>query len=185
MDRTTALLNRCLRLMLRATPHPDDRDQWQDTLRQAAIDLDRAADRAATKSFWPLAVLLWLAITMALLAMAWLATPVEAQSRVTWHDRDHHGLPSVMELLPPSQPRAVADLRFLNQDLHNFRQTQVTLTLGDITVTVALEINIDGPGSDRITVTPPPGFIAVPASLIVPEGASGIITIYPLTLQIG
>lgn len=40
--RTTAdALDACIRLMLRATPHPDDRDLWHDTLREASKALDR------------------------------------------------------------------------------------------------------------------------------------------------
>ncbi len=50
LNHTTAL-ETCLRLMLRATPHPDDRDLWHDTIRQASILIDRQ-DTAPVKSFW-------------------------------------------------------------------------------------------------------------------------------------
>lgn len=43
---------------------------------------------------------------------------------------------------------------------------------------VFYQINIDGGSDDRITVTPPEGFIAHPTHIDVPEDAVGVLHIY-------
>jgi hypothetical protein len=41
-----------------------------------------------------------------------------------------------------------------------------------------MEINAQGGAADRMTVTPPEGYIAVPDSVLVPENGAGVIIIY-------
>ena len=79
-------------------------------------------------------------------------------------------------LQPTSQPGAVAEVVFLNTEIHTAFAYALPLTLDGLTVSVAVEINADGP-ADRFTVTPPEGFIAWPESLLVPENGAGVIYI--------
>lgn len=54
-DRPTPsdALSACLRLMNRATPHPDDRDLWHDTIRQASTILAQHSARSESRrSLW-------------------------------------------------------------------------------------------------------------------------------------
>ena len=60
-------LDACLRLMLRAAPHPDDAELWRDTIRTASIILDRQ-DRAAHRSFWRWGTALWILLIASLIA---------------------------------------------------------------------------------------------------------------------
>lgn len=77
---------------------------------------------------------------------------------------------------PTSQPGAVAEVVFLNQEVHTAFAYAFPLTLDGLTVSVAVEINAEG-AADRYTVTPPDGFIAWPDSLLVPENGAGVIYI--------
>jgi hypothetical protein len=52
------------------------------------------------------------------------------------------------------------------------------LTLGDLTVEVTFGFNVDPLGSDSITVTVPPGYVAIPATLVVGEDSTGTVLIY-------
>lgn len=183
MTPTADALDRCLRLMLRGTPHPDDAPAWRDHIRQASIILDREQPKAEApaRSFWPIAVWATVIVILAFLAIGFAVSAARGQDSITWPNPFRDGLPSVLSLSPPSRPGSVAEVLFLNQDVHNFPSATVTLTRDTLTVSVTLEINRLGNSPDTITVTPPDGFIAIPQTLTVPEGETATIVIYPTT----
>lgn len=74
------------------------------------------------------------------------------------------------------QPGAVAEVVFLNTEVHTAFAYAFPLTLDGLTVSVAVEINAEG-AADRYTVTPPDGFIAWPESQLVPENGAAVIYI--------
>ena len=73
---------------------------------------------------------------------------------------------------------AQAEVVFLNNELHSLEHETFTLTLGDLTVTVTITPDRAYGQPDLMTVEPPPGFIAIPPELIVPEEGVGRIVIY-------
>lgn len=78
---------------------------------------------------------------------------------------------------PTTVVGAEAEVVFSNVSIHPLATETFEITLGDLTVTVLFERDVQGT-DDRFTVTPPPGFIAIPPELIVPENAAGRIVIY-------
>jgi hypothetical protein len=79
---------------------------------------------------------------------------------------------------PTSKPGAVAEVVFANQNIHTLLSQTIELTLDGLTVSVLFERDVDYDASDRITVTPPPGYLAIPESLVVPENGAGVIHVY-------
>lgn len=79
---------------------------------------------------------------------------------------------------PTNVVGAEAEVVFLNTELHDLPSETFDLTLGDLTVSVTITPDRANGQPDRFTVTPPPGFIAIPPELIVPENAAGRIVIY-------
>jgi hypothetical protein len=84
---------------------------------------------------------------------------------------------SYVKLHEPTDPAAVATVTFYNTYTHQGDEI-FTLTWDNITISVEIEWNVDDIGSERIIVTPPNGYIAVPPELDVPEEAYGEIQIY-------
>lgn len=90
----------------------------------------------------------------------------------------HHWSPdSYVMIVPSDRPGAVAEVLFLNDGVHKYRFNGASIGLDGLPVTVMVETNTDG-AADTMTVTPPPGFIAVPESITVDEGGAGVVTIY-------
>ena len=77
-----------------------------------------------------------------------------------------------------AQPGARAEVVFLNTELHSLASETFDLTHGDLTVTVTIAPDRAYGQPDTITVTPPPGYLAIPESLVVPEEGAGVIFIY-------
>ena len=112
-----------------------------------------------------------------ILLSAIIAAPAYADPRASWgasSSPDHN----TSATLAPSDGPAVATITLRNQ-----------LTGGHDRITTAridlpglwADVTVDhGPGDvpDRITVTVPEGFIAVPPVLDVPEGESGVVSVY-------
>jgi len=84
---------------------------------------------------------------------------------------------STIELRPSDAPGAVAEVEFSNEAVHIDAQENHTLSLGGFSVQADMVLG-RGLTPDRMTITPPVGYIAVPPWVDVPEGASRVITIY-------
>jgi hypothetical protein len=111
----------------------------------------------------------FLALT-AIFCIAFSAAVAEQTRR--WNDQTH------ITIQETAQPGAVAEVVFANQNIHTELAEEFDLTLGDITVTVRFERDVDASASDRFTVTPPPGYLAIPESLVVPENGAGVIFLF-------
>lgn len=80
-----------------------------------------------------------------------------------------------------TEPGAVAEILYINDDVNSAADNGVKmLTLGSLTVEVTFAWDAEG-GSDRIVVTPPDGYMAVPDTLTLPEDGRGTLLIYPVT----
>ena len=106
-------------------------------------------------------VLLWVGVFSAAVAETY-----------AWNHETH------VTIQPTKQPGAVAEVVFLNTNIHTLLAETIELTLDGLTVSVLFERDVDYDASDRITVTPPPGYLAIPESVIVPENGAGVIHIY-------
>jgi hypothetical protein len=84
---------------------------------------------------------------------------------------------SYVKLHEPTDPNAVATVTFYNTYTHE-GDLGFTLTWNDLTVEFEIEWNVDEVGSERIIVSPPEGYIAIPSELDVNEQSYGIIHIY-------
>lgn len=109
-------------------------------------------------------------MTRALL-LCLLASPVAAQDTRTWPG--YSGIPdSTARLHAPTVAHAEATLTFHNTTVHSFDETFV-LTWGGITVDVDFRWQVDG-SAESLTITPPPGYIAMPDVLTVDEDSTGV-----------
>ena len=95
-----------------------------------------------------------------------------AQDTYEWDDRTR------VTIQPTQHIGAKAEVVFLNTELHNLASETFELTLDGLTVTVTITPDRAYGQPDLMTVEPPPGFIAIPPELIVPENAAGRIVIY-------
>lgn len=77
-----------------------------------------------------------------------------------------------------AQPGARAEVVFLNNELHSLPSETFDLTHGDLTVTVTITPDRVYGQPDTITVTPPPGYLAIPETLVVPENGAGVIYLF-------
>ena len=73
---------------------------------------------------------------------------------------------------------AVAEVVFDNRKVHSDEAVTFALTMGDLTVTVDALVG-RGMTPDRMQVTPPAGFIAVPPEIDVAEDDMGRVLILP------
>ena len=89
-----------------------------------------------------------------------------------WDDRTR------ATLQPSNIVGAQAEVVFLNTELHNLASETFELTLGDLTVTVTITPDRAYGQPDLMTVEPPPGFLAIPPEIVVPEEGVGRIVIY-------
>ena len=103
------------------------------------------------------------------LALALMASTAMAESTRTWPD--HMAGPegdSYVTIHEPTVEHAAATVTFQNRHVHSGDDT-FPLTFGDITITVSLDFNVDALGSERLTIEPPAGYIAVPRTIDVKE----------------
>ena len=107
-----------------------------------------------------------------------LAAPAHAESQKVWpgYPGSNHQ-PSIMEIGEPTVPNAVATVTFDNQPVH-WESESFALTWEQITVAVQFDWNVDRLGSERITIQPPDGYVAVPRVLYVGEDVFGVVHIY-------
>jgi hypothetical protein len=103
------------------------------------------------------------------------AVPAGAETQHMWGSRLY---PSTITLEPTTAPGAVAQVTFVNATVHADETVTFDLTLDGLTVTVDALVG-RGLTPDRMTVTPPTGFIAVPPEVDVEEGGVGVVLILP------
>jgi hypothetical protein len=111
-----------------------------------------------------------------LLASLLLALPSHADTTHTWGALP--GYQSTIRLQPTDAPGAVAEVRFVNKTVHMDEVVSFTLDLGGLAVMVEAQVG-QGLTPDRMTVTPPDGFIAIPPELDVAEDQDGVVLILP------
>lgn len=124
----------------------------------------------------PLRFLAIAAATMLILFCAtWVLGPVAAGETIDWNVK------TIATIRATTEPGAVAEILYINDDVNSAADNGVqTLTLGSLTVEVTFTWDAEG-GSDRIMVTPPDGYMAVPDTLTLPEDGRGTLLIYPVT----
>lgn len=110
-----------------------------------------------------------------LLVVSWFVTPVIAADTVTWNKK------TFAQIRPTDAKGAVAEIFYRNEDVNNSSNNgEYSVDLGGFSVSIRFHWDARG-GDDRIIVTPPDGYIAVPDTLTLPEGAEGIILIFPIS----
>lgn len=97
--------------------------------------------------------------------------PLWAGDTYTWDDRTR------AMLQPSNVVGAEAEVVFLNSEIHSLESETFTLTLDGLTVTVTITPDRAYGQPDLMTVEPPPGYIAVPPELVVPEEGVGRVLI--------
>lgn len=116
----------------------------------------------------------WLLPVIMLGVFVWVCIFAQAFAYDTrrWSSESH------VTFQPSAQPGAVGEVVFLNDEIHTTEET-FTLDLDGITVTVRMDPDRSALNQpDTMHVTPPPGFIAVPEQITVPEGGAGVVVIY-------
>lgn len=109
----------------------------------------------------------------ALIAAALLAFPASAETQHLWA-----GGYSSIAIQPTAAPGAVAEVVFDNKTVHSNTLERFDLTLDGLTVTVEALVG-RGLTPDRMSVTVPDGYIAVPPDLDVAEDGVGVILVLP------
>jgi hypothetical protein len=114
-------------------------------------------------------------ITAALPFIASLAAPLWAEDSYSWGSQY---FASTITLQHTSAPGAAAEVQFVNRTVHFDEDVTFTLDMDGMAVVVEASVG-RGMTPDRMTVTPPMGFIAVPPEIDVPEDGIGVILIVP------
>jgi hypothetical protein len=101
------------------------------------------------------------------------ALPAGAETQHMWA-----GGYSSIAIQPTDAPGAVAEIVFDNRTVHSDTLERFDLTLDGLTVTVEALVG-RGLTPDRMSVTVPDGYIAVPPDLDVAEDEVGVILVLP------
>jgi hypothetical protein len=114
--------------------------------------------------------------------MRWLAaalilcvSPAHAGDTYTWGSPFYA---STIRLQPTQAPGAVAEVEFVNKTVHTDQDVTFTLDMDGLSVEVFAQVG-RGLTPDRMTITPPDGYLAIPEVLDVPEDETGVILIVP------
>lgn len=111
-------------------------------------------------------------------ALLLFATPLHAESIKYWSYKSQDSdPPSYVELHEPKAPNAVATVTFKNANVHSMNET-FSLTYEGLTVKFLFDWQYMGSQDERLTVEPPPGYIAVPYEIVVPEHGIDYVHIY-------
>jgi hypothetical protein len=105
-----------------------------------------------------------------------LACPASAGERRTWPSGSFLIPDSHVTLHAPTAPHAEASVTFFNSTVHSEDET-FSLTWGEIEIGVQFDWQAVG-HAEAITITPPPGFVAIPETLIVDEDSEQTAHIY-------
>jgi hypothetical protein len=116
---------------------------------------------------------------VALFTVAAFSFPAHAQETALIGEPDLYMGATVVRIQPTEEPGAVAEIRYDNAEINSPGDVgSYSVTLDGITVQLEFGFNTAPGGQDSITVTPPPGFIAIPETLTLPEGGSGVVYLY-------
>jgi hypothetical protein len=130
--------------------------------------------RRAPSGWWIIpGAVIGLAIWLMILRVAFLllATPAHAEQ---WRAEPGG---STVTLRLTKEPGAVAEVLFRNSVGDAGGRVEHTFRLGDLEATAVLGTGLP----DTLTIDPPEGFWADPRTLELPDGASGVIYIRPLS----
>jgi hypothetical protein len=113
------------------------------------------------------------------LCAAFIGTAAPAQSIKEWTADNHGAAPnrSYVELHEPRVAGAVASVTFANEPVHAMDE-RFTLERDGLAVTVSMDWQADDTQAERITVTPPEGYAAVPPWLTLDEGVTDTLHIF-------
>lgn len=106
-----------------------------------------------------------------------VATPAVADSSRVWENLYAADADSSVTIHEPTEPGAVATVTFVNTPVHGMDE-QFSIAHDGIKVSVHFEWNADGTDSERMTVYPPDGYIAIPETITVPEDQTMALHIY-------
>jgi hypothetical protein len=116
------------------------------------------------------------AIALALVLCA--ATAAAQEARHEWPGNHASGYkPAWVELHAPAVAGAVASVTFHNEPVHSADEV-FPLALDGLVIDVEATWNVDHGPQERIAVTPPPGYAAVPPFVDVSEGRRETLHIY-------
>lgn len=85
---------------------------------------------------------------------------------------------STITIQPTDEPGAVAEVEFANKTVHSDEDVSFVLSLDGLEVVIDASVG-RGLAPDRMTVTPPEGYMAVPPEIDVPEDEIGVVLIIP------
>lgn len=87
------------------------------------------------------------------------------------------GRPASVVLHAPTAEGARASVTFTNETVHHAGEAFV-LRWDGIAVTIQVDWQVDAIGSERVTVDPPDGYVAVPRQITVGEGRQDTLHIF-------
>lgn len=111
-----------------------------------------------------------------ILATALCAFPAHADTAYAWGMLE--GYRSTITIQPTDAPGAVAEVEFINKTVHTDEDVSFVLDLDGLAVTVDASVG-RGLTPDRMTITAPDGYLAIPDMLDVPEDETGVVLIVP------
>ena len=113
-----------------------------------------------------------------LLPLLLIATPLNAESLKAWSYKSNDSdPPSFVRIHEPTVPDAFATVTFRNANVHSQDET-FSLTYEGIRVMFQFDWQNMGTQDERLTVEPPPGYVAIPYEIVVPENETGVVHIY-------
>jgi hypothetical protein len=113
-----------------------------------------------------------------LLPLLLVATPLHAENIKKWSFAlTSTEAPSYVHLHEPMVSGAVATVTFRNANVHSMDET-FTLTYAGLDVYFLFDWQYMGTQDERLTVEPPPGYVAVPYEIVVPENGVDYVHIY-------
>ena len=115
------------------------------------------------------------AMILGLILVLGLSSLARAETQRTWGSPFYQ---STISLEPTSAPGAVAQVTFDNRTVHRDEMVSFVLDLDGLAVTVQALVG-RGLTPDRMSVSVPDGYIAVPESIDVAEDQTGVILVVP------
>lgn len=115
------------------------------------------------------------------LALILVCTAALAGDTAIWAEWGEIDNPSTVTIRATTEPGAAAEIIFRNENVNGptDHDTFAPVTLGDLTVEIIFIWQARTDGADAITAHPPEGYFAVPETLVVVEGGTDRILIYP------